>query len=264
MPANAHKNHVVWDLGNTLIQFIPHGKTDKETLILDFISCFYGNKTDYTPTEALALDITHRTGKQHAPKDFLMLMPDGSAAPGILCEWFAGTLTPEEAQKRVTAQWAIAAQNGEFKNQEEKDIIREMVQATFNPYLLAEHLWPIDHALAVLRYCAVNAENIFYILSNFDPYSFAIFYSLPRAQKLFEHFKHENICISGKARCIKPQLQIYAYFLRKYQILPTYCFFIDNQQENIRSANMCSINGIFLKDGNYEKLREELGRFKLL
>jgi len=79
-----------------------------------------------------------------------------------------------------------------------------------------------------------------YILSNLDGETFDILYE--RYRDFFDLF--DGIIISGKCGLIKPDPAIYSYVLKTFNLDPSECVFIDDQQINIQAATSCGIYGI--------------------
>lgn len=74
----------------------------------------------------------------------------------------------------------------------------------------------------------------------------------------------DGILFSAEEKCIKPQKEIYERLFAQYKLKPEECYFIDDQELNIRGANCCGMNG-YVYDGDREtlirKLEEILGEF---
>ncbi|MEX1384527.1 HAD-IA family hydrolase [Lutibacter sp.] len=77
---------------------------------------------------------------------------------------------------------------------------------------------------------------------------------------LFPFFKDfDGVVVSGKEKMIKPFPEIYKLILKRYAINPKKAIFIDDNKENIETANFLNINGIhFTKNLN---LTEKLNSF---
>ena len=66
----------------------------------------------------------------------------------------------------------------------------------------------------------------------------------------------EGMVISGKVHMLKPNPEIYEYFLERYSLKAEECVFIDDRPENIVGAALVGIKGIVFKDT--EQLSAEL------
>lgn len=57
-----------------------------------------------------------------------------------------------------------------------------------------------------------------------------------------------GIVFSGQVKMIKPELEIYQFLLREYQLEPETCVFIDDSPKNIEVARSLGIKGIVFSD----------------
>ena len=112
----------------------------------------------------------------------------------------------------------------------------------FTPERLVETRAKMPKAAHLLTKISAYAQehNIqLYILSNWDKQSF------PLVQKkfpaIFEHFKPENIMISGTVGLVKPSPEIFEHFLKTYNLKAEECLFIDDEAANIKGAQYCGI-----------------------
>lgn len=92
-----------------------------------------------------------------------------------------------------------------------------------------------------------------YILSNYGRTSF---------NKCLENghmgfIKHvDGKLISYEVCKVKPEPEIYEELLRRFELNPSECIFLDDRAENIAGAEKCGIKGILFTD--YEKACQEL------
>ena len=76
-----------------------------------------------------------------------------------------------------------------------------------------------------------------YLLSNCSP----DFYEHTDYIKSFKYF--DGLMVSADCRLMKPEKEIYEYFLNKFSLKAEECFFFDDRRENIEGAKMAGING---------------------
>lgn len=84
---------------------------------------------------------------------------------------------------------------------------------------------------------AANPRNTLYIISNapagcFDRY-------LAKFPEVFSKFNRENVIISGEVKLMKPDREIFDYFLHRYEVDPCACCLVDDVPENVRVADTC-------------------------
>ncbi len=113
--------------------------------------------------------------------------------------------------------------------------------------------WPVYMAVKpeAQRFCAYVKEKGYriYVLSNASD---AFYQYFPQFAPL-NYF--DGIVVSSDIRLIKPDIEIYRYFLRKYELKAEECFFIDDREENVEGARAAGMQGhVFCED--FETIRE--------
>ena len=79
-------------------------------------------------------------------------------------------------------------------------------------------------------------------------------------QPIFDLF--EDILVSGTEKMMKPDAAIYALAIKRFDVDPAQCLFIDDRIENVRGAEAAGMHGHVFQDA--ETLRAELKRTALL
>lgn len=78
--------------------------------------------------------------------------------------------------------------------------------------------------------------------------------------KKFDFFKKaKGAVVSSHIKLAKPDLRIYKYLLKTYNLNPDECVFIDDSVANINAANELGIHGIVFN--NVENLRKEFNEY---
>ena len=67
-----------------------------------------------------------------------------------------------------------------------------------------------------------------------------------------------GVLFSGDVQLVKPNREIYEYFLTKFSLNPAECFFFDDLKANIEGAKACGIDGMVF-DGDVAAARKALG-----
>ena len=120
----------------------------------------------------------------------------------------------------------------------------------------AEPFYPIDESVEVLSELKEKGV-LLYILSNWSAETY------PIAEERFDFLSwFDGKIISGEAGIVKPDLEIYKLLIKKYELNPQKTVFIDDKEENIKSAELLGFNGIHFQ--NCSKLRKDLQMLKLL
>ena len=94
-----------------------------------------------------------------------------------------------------------------------------------------------------------------YGLSNFSHEKFPI---CAKKYGFAEHF--DGVVISGEVREVKPEEPIYKILLKKYNLKPEECVFLDDRRENLETAKRLGFKTILFTDAeNAEKELRSLG-----
>ena len=115
---------------------------------------------------------------------------------------------------------------------------------------------PIDESVKVLSELKEKGV-LLYILSNWSAETY------PIAEERFDFLSwFDGKIISGEEGIVKPDLEIYKLLIKRYDLNPYQTVFIDDKEENIKSAELLGIHGIHFQ--NCSKLRKDLQVLKLL
>ena len=112
----------------------------------------------------------------------------------------------------------------------------------------------IEENVSILR--NLHGRYQLYGLTNWSAESF------PYAYKNYDFFSLFNgIVVSGEEKLIKPDERIYELLLNRYNLNASECLFIDDNYENIRTAQAMDFNTIHLPP--HTNLKEELQKFHI-
>lgn len=246
---------VIWDLGNTLL------KADmisfaREIGLLDFMLYPLLDRKNPKKIYELAFDLLHQIESAPHPC-YPLATAQGKPLPALICHWFSGTIS----HKELTLKIESFLDRYPFSSARQKRLIFQTLRILLDPEKFTRCMKPIKQTTMLLKETAQHLpQHQLYVLSNWDAHSFE--HLMKAHPTVFQHFSPENIAISGHLGTIKPHASIYQKFLAQYGLDAKTCIFIDDQIENIQAAEKEGITGIFLKDENYEDLRNQL--WKLL
>jgi putative hydrolase of the HAD superfamily len=103
---------------------------------------------------------------------------------------------------------------------------------------------PFPKAQEFVRYVKNSGYKV-YVLSN----ACDLFYTyFPRFAPL-DYF--DGIVVSSDVHTIKPDIGIYEYFLKKYDLVPEECLFVDDRSVNVEGAIKCGMKG-WIYENNFE------------
>ncbi len=160
----------------------------------------------------------------------------GRVAPKAMLHWFLGAVTCHEIRAAVDR---FLDNNQQQYNRAEKTFIRSVTCSIFDPVQFAQSASINKEGLRFVFECIAQGHKV-YILSNWDAESF--YYLKLRFPEIFELF--DGIVISGHAGAAKPDPAIFYSLLDNYGIDPGNAVFIDDQDENLKSAEALGIHPI--------------------
>ena len=76
--------------------------------------------------------------------------------------------------------------------------------------------------------------------------------------------KIDGYVLSYECHQIKPYIGIYNTLINKYDLDPEECIFIDDKEDNMRTANLLGIHGKHVIPDNYESIIELLRKYKVM
>jgi HAD superfamily hydrolase (TIGR01509 family) len=173
-------------------------------------------------------------------------------------DWIIGTRSGDEIVQKIKEHIHNAAYDSFFRDEHERMLIKHGIEYIVTPHLLTQLTEIINEGLAFVQQC--KASNIeVAIISNWDPISFAIL----RAQMplLFDLFHADMIIIPHLVGAAKPSLAIYDYAIKKMNVDPAHCFFVDDSHANVEGAQRYGIKSVHHK--NWDETKEELIKYGL-
>jgi len=135
-----------------------------------------------------------------------------------------------------------------------EDLLIKMHPKFENEIKLYRKRWPemlkgtISGMEAYLNSLFDAGKYQFFGLTNWSGQTFPYAYPFLR--------KFKDIVVSGDVKMIKPNPEIYTYALNRFEINAGETIFIDDNENNVVTANKLGINGIHFK--NVEQLKKEL------
>lgn len=250
---------IIWDLGGVLFKPNKFRMAYREIGLTNIVWYAVRDLQNPKKIQKRAFEILYHLGKQQT--DIPSCYPDiGLELPQIMCDWLEEKTDSEAIIKTVDTLIEELDRDYFFVSVREKNLLKKVIRTMFNPIILAKYMEPVTQACPLLEnIIEYNCEQ--FILSNWDAESFNELYASEHGQKIFKYFKPENIIISGKCGIMKPKKEIFELIFRKYDLNPFECIFIDDQQENIKTAETFGISSIlFDKNMNFNKLCNEISR----
>ncbi|HIB8178686.1 TPA: HAD family hydrolase [Elizabethkingia anophelis] len=188
---------------------------------------------------------------------------------GVLMDWnpkylYQNVFNSEEEMNFFLDNIATLKWNAEQDRGRSFQEATEMLQNQYPEFskeiALYYSQWPvmlkgtIEENVIILR--NLHGRYQLYGLTNWSAESF------PYAYKNYDFFSLFNgIVVSGEEKLIKPDERIYELLLNRYNLNASECLFIDDNYENIRTAQAMDFNTIHLTP--HTNLKEELQKFHI-
>lgn len=158
-------------------------------------------------------------------------------------EWSAmdkGDISVEEALKKMTSR------------------LPERLHAEVRRMVLEREteMPPIAEMYPVVKALKENGYKI-YLLSNCPDW----FDDFKKSVPAFAFF--DGFIISAYYNEIKPDEKIYKVLFNEFSLKPEECFFIDDMQANIDTANRLGMNTHCFADRDFEKLKQDMRNYKI-
>lgn len=96
-----------------------------------------------------------------------------------------------------------------------------------------------------------------YLLSNINPYT----HDFVKQSGLFDIV--DGYVLSYLEHKIKPYESIYKTLITRYNLNPNECIFVDDKDENVKTANRLGIQGTNVKSDNYESIIKMLRDYNI-
>lgn len=186
----------------------------------------------------------------------------GMFLPDIMAAWLRDT-TPCD----TLLDYAMAAIEKNTTKKFEQALFKTIALTTFEPEThVATQKW-MPAAIDIVHQCHEqqdengNRKHKLYILSNYNNEAFMLLY---QRNKDFFDTCFDGLIISGAVGVIKPSAAIYTLAMDMYNLEPSDCYFIDDQEENLMSAQTLGIHTIHCKDYDYKQIRKDLKKHNII
>src|SRR5579863_1588162 len=212
----------------------------------------YTLRTWSTP-ESICLDALQCISTHEVKTHTIPLMHRGRSMPCCIMDWQLGDKDHVQVRQELAQHIDALAAKNYFKNEQDRDLTKRILDITLNPEHLADITAPISPMVQLAKQLKQNGYRLF-LLSNLANEHYDILRTkYPEIAQLFD-----GIVISAHVKMLKPHKQIYQHVLETYHLKAQECIFIDNQKENVDAAQQCGIAGITHK--NVGKTKTELIR----
>ncbi len=253
------KTAVIWDLSGTLFRPSKEDMTKQEIADYSFVFLMWSGKKERSRLDSIAYDVLGMLGQQPDNEETIRVHT-GEPLPQILCSYLAGHIHSEEALNRTLTFFNTWAPHHISKEDEQQ--LRRMFKTFFDPQALVNCMKPIEPAVELMLKTSQKNDPLS-ILSNWDHDSFIPFYQKYK-DSVLAPFPRKHIVISADAGYVKPQRGIYKYLIEHNNLEPQNCFFIDDQQENVKASQALGVDAIQFQLNHINEIEGALKKLDLI
>lgn len=254
---NISSKVIIWDLGNTLIK-VSKMSFIKNVGLKDLLGYVFCDGKSPKRIKEQVFGILDNLSNEKCYREYRATDQD-CFLPEIMCKWLEGKITGQEVYFQAVD--FIEDNEDMFISDRHKRIIKKIIKGIFIPEVFSKSIKPIKSVIKLLNKCAKNNHELF-ILSNLDSDTLNCIKNSKKTNKIFKYFEANNIVISADVGLIKPDPSIYNYVINNYKLDPNDCIFIDDQIENVITAQNIGIKAILFK--NSCQLKRELKRINII
>lgn len=187
----------------------------------------------------------------------LVCDPYGDYVPFIFYEILKGTRSEQEALALVLE--AIEGHE-DFCSVREQNLCKKTAELMFDHKLLVSLQQEIKAGIKLFEECKKQGHHVI-IFSNYSRRAFQELRN--KFPYVFKGIPEENILVSAEIGSAKPEKGAYEALLQRFKQLgvtptPSTCFFLDNQEENLRCCTAHGITGIMVKNQNFKPVTKLL------
>lgn len=169
-----------------------------------------------------------------------------------------GSMSNNEAARILKEKISQLYEEGFLTCNLEVTIMQRIIDVMLDPQTKLATFTPNKSLVRLIEQLKQQNGNRCYIISNLDSQTYEILEK--QYPEIFALFN--DAIISAHVGLIKPYPAIYEHLLEKEKLAPRTCLFVDDQQENIASAELVGITGVLYT--NMRALKKQLAKLKVL
>ena len=254
------KSTVIWDLSGTLFKPNAEDMSLKEQEDYSLVFLMWSGKKEPSRLDTIAYEVFGLLGQQPDNGEKLIRMHTGEPLPEILCSYLAGRIHSAEALARTMTFFTTWAPKHVSKDDQSR--LTRIFETFFNPMALVRCMKPVEPAVELLLQTAQKNDRL-YVLSNWDHDSFVPFYEKYK-DSVLSCFPRSHIVISADTGYVKPQRGIYEWLVSHNDLTKEQCFFIDDQEENVRESKAFGIDAVQFKLDEINRIEGTLKELGLI
>lgn len=172
--------------------------------------------------------------------------------PTCVNQWMKGLISDKVLLENIDKFIESLKKVHYFTSEFEKTLVQQSIKVILDESEIATNMQPIAPMIKLVEKIKHDGKHNIYIISNYAKQ--AADFLIEKNEKFFSLF--DDIIISAEIGMIKPDREIFDYFLNKHNTEPNKCIFIDDQEQNVLAAEKMGITSFQYK--NFNDIRDSL------
>jgi len=180
--------------------------------------------------------------------------------PECIAQWMKGFISDKKLLIQIDKFIENLQKINFFASEFEKNLVQQMIKIILNESEIPKNTKPISPMIELVNKIKQSGEHNLFIMSNYAKQ--ASNHLIENNKEFFSLF--DDIIISGNIGMIKPDKEIFHYFLDKHNTSPQHCLFIDDQEQNVLAAQAMGIESILFNRYEYEDTEKKLEELHII
>jgi HAD superfamily hydrolase (TIGR01509 family) len=205
----------------------------------------------YKYAQMRAFEVMHNYCKNNKDESLTHCFDGTKLCPALMAQMWRGDFSETAGQLHGRLAVELFAKEKKFISCSEYCIIKKIIHLIFCSTELSDLIYPFDDMVDFIEKAAKEIDpktgkkkHQIFILSNMPKEVFEKIKTRKSLKKLFNLIPESHWVISGQVKMIKPNKNIYEYVLNTFNLNAQDCVFVDDQEENIKTAAELGFNVI--------------------
>ena len=172
--------------------------------------------------------------------------------PTCINQWMKGRISNKTLLENIDKFIENLKKMHYFASEFEKNLVQQSIKVILDESEIATNMSPIAPMIKLVENIKHEGRHNLFIISNYAKQ--AADFLIDKNKEFFSLF--DDIIISAEIGMIKPDREIFDYFLNKHNTEPDKCIFIDDQEQNVLAAEKMGITSLQYK--NFNDIRDSL------
>ncbi|MFC1841822.1 HAD-IA family hydrolase [Candidatus Dependentiae bacterium] len=164
--------------------------------------------------------------------------------PECIAQWMKGFISNKALLEQVDKFFENLTKIQFFASEFEKNIIKQTLKIILDESEIPKNTKPIEPMIKLVEHIKKSSNHNLFIISNYAKQ--ASHFLIQQHKEFFSLF--DDIIISANIGMMKPDAEIFHYFLDKHKAKAGQCIFIDDQEQNVKAAQILGIKSLLYED----------------